>query len=62
MLLLGLDIGTGGAHAVAIDETGAIVASASREYVTRAPRPGWIEQDPTDWWRAALQVRAAHRP
>jgi xylulokinase len=56
VLLLGLDIGAGGAHAVAIDETGAIVASASRDYATHAPRPGWIEQDPTDWWPAALQV------
>ncbi|HVS06763.1 MAG TPA: xylulokinase [Candidatus Dormibacteraeota bacterium] len=56
MLLLGLDIGTDAAHAVAIDETGAVVASASREYATRSPRPGWIEGDPADWWRAALQV------
>ncbi len=56
MVLLGLDIGTAGAHAVAIDETGAIVASASREYATHSPRPGWVEQDPVDWWQAAVQV------
>ena len=56
MLLLGLDLGTAGAHAVVIDETGATVASASREYATQSPRSGWVEQDPADWWRAVLQV------
>lgn len=59
MLLLGLDIGTIGAHAVAINETGAILASVSREYATHSPRPGWVEQDPADWWRAAVQVVSA---
>jgi xylulokinase len=59
VLLLGLDIGTVGAHAVAINETGAIRASASREYATHSPRPGWVEQDPADWWRAAVHVLSA---
>jgi xylulokinase len=56
--LLGLDVGPAGAHAVAIDETGTIVASAFLEYATQSPRPGWVEQDPLDWWRAAAQVLA----
>ena len=56
MLLLGLRIAAGGAQAVAIDETGTIVGSASREYASHSPRPGWIEQDPMAWWRAAVQV------
>ena len=55
-MLLGLDIGTAGAHAVAIDDSGAVVASASVAYATHFPRPGWVEQDPRDWWRAAAQV------
>jgi xylulokinase len=54
--LLGLDVGATGAHAVAIDETGTILASASLGYPTQSPRPGWLEQDPADWWRAAARV------
>ena len=57
-MLLGLDVGTEGAHAVAIDETGKVVASASLGYATQSPRPGWVEQDPGDWWRPVAQVLA----
>jgi xylulokinase len=57
-VLLGLDVGTVGAHAVAVDETGTIVASAFLGYATQSPPPGWVEQDPGDWWRAATQVLA----
>ena len=46
--------GTGGTRAVLIDEHGAIVASAQSEHAAfRAEFPGWAEQDPHDWWRAA---------
>ncbi len=55
-MLLGLDLGTGGARAVALDETGSVVTSAFVGYATDAPRPGWVEQDPREWWRAAAQV------
>ena len=58
MLLLGLDIGSAGASAVAIDHTGAVVASRFAGYAMRATRTGWVEQDPADWWRAATQVLA----
>jgi xylulokinase len=57
-VLLGLHLGIAGAHAVAIDETGAVLASAFLGYSTHSPRPGWVEQDPRDWWRAATQVLA----
>jgi xylulokinase len=55
-LLLGLDVGTGGARAVAVDESGTVVAEASSEYPLHAPRPGWTEQDPRDWWRGAREA------
>jgi xylulokinase len=58
VLLLGLDVGTAGAHAVAIDEIGAVVASKFRGYGMYAPSSGLVEQDPGDWWRAATQVLA----
>ena len=55
-ILLGLDIGTGGARCLAVDESGEIVAEASSEYPLSSPRPGWSEQDPEDWWRATKEV------
>ena len=55
-VLVGLDVGTGGARAVAIDESGDIVAEASSEYPLHSPRPGWTEQDPADWWEGAKEV------
>jgi xylulokinase len=58
VVLLGLDVGPAGARAVAIDEIGTIVASAALAYPTQTPRPGWLEQDPADWWRAASHVLA----
>ena len=59
-LLLGIDVGTGGTRALAIDERGQIVASATCEHVPFAsPQTGWAEQDPRDWWRATIEaVRA----
>jgi xylulokinase len=59
-LFLGIDVGTGGTRAVAIDETGRVVAAATAEHEPFAsPQTGWAEQHPEDWWRATQQaVRA----
>ena len=57
-VLVGLDVGTGGARAVAVDNSGEIVAEASSEYPLHTPRPGWTEQDPEDWWKGAKEVLA----
>jgi xylulokinase len=55
-VLLGLDVGTGGARTVAVDESGDVVAEASSEYPLHSPRPGWTEQDPEDWWAGAKEA------
>ena len=55
-VLLGLDVGTGGVRAVAVDEYGDVVAEASSEYPLHSPRPGWTEQDPEDWWKGAKEA------
>ena len=55
MWFLGMDVGTSGTRAVLVDEQGRVVSSASEEHAPfRTPHPGWAEQDPEDWWRAAL--------
>ncbi len=61
MWFLGMDVGTSGTRAVLVDEQGRIVSSASEEHAPfRTEHPGWAEQDPEDWWRAALiAIKAA---
>ncbi len=55
-VLIGLDIGTTGVRAVAIDVDLKVVASATESYPLSMPRPGWTEQDPEDWWKACQLV------
>ncbi len=52
--LVGLDVGTTGTKTLLIDERGQVIASALAEYPMAVPRPNWAEQDPADWWRAAV--------
>jgi xylulokinase len=56
--LIGLDVGTSGVKGIAIDEDGAVLAVAEEAYPLSTPHPGWAEQDPEDWWRAAEAVLA----
>jgi xylulokinase len=58
-LLLGLDVGTTGAKALVLDEAGQVIASATTDYPLHTPRPLWAEQNPNDWWHAALPVFGA---
>lgn len=53
---IGVDVGTGGARALAMDESGEVLAEASAEYPLYSPHPGWSEQDPADWWRTTREV------
>ncbi len=55
-LLIGVDFGTGGCKVTVIDTSGDVVASASGEYPTSHPKPGWGEQNPADWYAAMCRV------
>jgi xylulokinase len=57
--LVGLDVGTTGVKAIAITRTGDVVARAEAGYALSTPQPGWAEQDPEDWRRAAEEALAA---
>lgn len=52
MIYLGIDIGTSGTKTLAVQEDGTILASATETYPLHSPKPGWSEQDPSDWWKA----------
>ncbi|QDT29589.1 Xylulose kinase [Gimesia panareensis] len=54
-VFLGVDIGTSGTKTLAMQEDGAILASATEEYPLYSPHPGWSEQDPEDWWQATIK-------
>lgn len=59
---LGIDIGTSGVKALALDTEGNIVARGMAEQVFQIPHPGWAEQDPEVWvdsvCRAVKQITA----
>jgi xylulokinase len=56
---IGLDVGTTAVKALAVDDSGAVVARAEVGYPLSVPRPGWAEQDPADWWSATERALAA---
>lgn len=51
-LLLGIDIGTSACKVAVFDESGKVLASASESYSLYYPNPGWVEQNPDEWWQA----------
>jgi len=53
-VVIGVDLGTGGARVVASDRNGNITASAEQELAEPSPvrRAGYCEQETSDWWGA----------
>ena len=52
--LIGVDLGTSGTKTVLFAQDGTAIASASAEYGMNQPHNGWAEQNPEDWWQAAI--------
>jgi sugar (pentulose or hexulose) kinase len=58
-LYLGIDLGTSGCRAIAIDRSKAIRARASRSLPPpQTPQPHQSQQDPEIWWRTLIEVLA----
>lgn len=61
-MFLGIDIGTSGVKAVALDETGAVAGQGTAALTVQRPHPGWSEQDPEAWWNATTAAVQAIDP
>lgn len=49
---LGIDAGTSGIKAIVLDDKGIIHGMGYQECDLITPKPGWVEEDPLDWWNA----------
>jgi xylulokinase len=66
-MFLGIDVGTSGVKAVAVDADGKLHAQANAPLSVSRPQQLWSEQDPAEWWTAveaavfgiAPEIRAA---
>lgn len=54
--LLGIDLGTSGVKTVLFTQDGLAVCSETAEYPLYQPQNGWAEQNPVDWWNAAVET------
>lgn len=52
---MGVDLGTTGVKLIIIDERGNTVSSETQEYPLLTPKPGWAEQNPSDWREAVIK-------
>ena len=48
------DVGTSGLKTALVNVCGEILASRATSYPSTTPQPGWFEQDPADYWKAAV--------
>lgn len=59
-MFLGVDLGTGSVKALLLSEDGSSLGESSTPYSVNAPRAGWAETSPEEWWTAVAEVvRAA---
>ncbi len=52
--MLAVDIGTQSTRAALVSYSGDILGTAASPVRLLAPRPGWAEQDPEEWWSTTL--------
>lgn len=59
MSFMGLDVGTTGCKAIAVNGDGRVIAQAYRDYPLVSPRQGWNELDSTVVWKSIQHVISA---
>ena len=52
---IGIDIGTTTVKCILFREGPQVAAEAGKEYETLLPEPSWVQQNPENWWDAAVQ-------
>jgi xylulokinase len=55
-VVIGVDVGSSGTCAQAIDSAGSLLASAYRSYDVSYVQPGWADQDPEAWMKAVVET------
>ncbi len=51
-LLLGIDIGTSACKVALFDLQGKVISQSTKEYKVYYPAPGFVEQNPIEWWQS----------
>ncbi len=51
---LGIDVGTSGTKSLIMDAKAKVKATATVEHPIYAPKPGWSEQKPDQWWKSTV--------
>jgi len=54
--VLGIDVGTTGLKAVALERERGIVAQAERPHELLSPHPGWAEEETEQWWATTVEA------
>ena len=49
------DVGTSSVKTALINNRGEVMAHATSAYGFNHPKPGWVEQDPADYWKGSVQ-------
>jgi xylulokinase len=60
MRVLALDVGSTSVKAAVVAD-GSVTVSGAAEHPTHRSRPGWVEQDPVDWWSGTARAIASCR-
>ncbi len=55
-LLMGVDLGTSSIKVLVMDKTGIVKSITSQEYSIDMPQDGYAEQQPENWWNAAVKA------
>lgn len=54
MLYIGIDLGTSSVKILLMEGDGTVKKIVSREYPLSFPKPGWSEQNPSDWYTQTM--------